>query len=167
MLYLLLVIIIMLIIGLLFDEDLLAFYAGAGIVLGLFAWIFVGSFVGKYFEIEDNIEEYEICALNDTTSMSGSKYLFSGYINEEFVYRYVVKTDKGKQIKDLKNQNVYIIEGDYTPMIRIHTYDYKSEAALLFCWNPPGYENYVEFLVPYDTIATEYNINLEGEIWLN
>lgn len=160
MLYLLLVIIIVLIIGLLFDEDLLIFYAGAGIVLGLFAWIFIGSFVGKYFEIEDNVEEYEICALNDTTSMSGSKYIFSGCINEEFIYRYVVETDKGKQIKDLKNKNVYILEGDYTPMVRIHTCNYKSKAAIWFCW-PSDDEDYVEFLVPYDTITMEYNINLE------
>ena len=69
--------------------------------VGLILYGFFGAFIGMALPTVETIEEYTICALNDTTEVEGACYLFSGYIDEDLVIRYVINTDKGKHIEEV------------------------------------------------------------------
>lgn len=131
-----------------------------GLFIGILIWMVVGFPLGFAIPTTEVIEEQEIVALTDSTSIEGRKFLFSGYINENLVCRYVINTDKGKHIEEVTSDNVYIKEGDYKPAVIKHKFVPKSDWYWLFCF-PIGHEtNYTEFLVPENTVTSEYNIDL-------
>ena len=134
--------------------------AWIGLLVGMLIWMVVGFPLGFAIPTTEVIEEQEIVALTDSTSIEGQKFLFSGYINENLVCRYVINTDKGKHIEEVRSDNVYIKEGDYKPTVIKHKFVPKSDWYWLFCF-PIGHEtSYTEFLVPENTVTSEYNIDL-------
>lgn len=132
-----------------------------GLIIGFVVWLFVGGIIGCFLPTVEVVEEHELCALSDSSSVEGVNYLFSGYIDEKLVCRYVIDTERGKHIEEEKTNNVYIKEGNYTPTVKIHKMDLKKDwydwfAHELFV---EGY--YVEFFVPENTVTSEYNIDLQ------
>lgn len=132
-----------------------------GLIIGFVIWLFVGGIIGYFLPTVEVIEEHELCALSDSSSIEGVNYLFSGYIDGKMVCRYVIDTERGKHIEEEKTDNVYIKEGNYTPTVKIHKMDLKKDwydwfAHELFV---EGY--YVEFFVPENTVTSDYKIDLK------
>lgn len=147
--------------GLFDDGFFLGFLGGLlGFFVGLILWLFIGGFIGCALPTVEVVEEQEICALNDSTSVEGASYLFSGYIDEDLVCRYVINTERGKHIEEVDTDNVYIKEGDYTPTVKIHSVEFKKDWCYWIAHDMfvDGY--YVEFYVPENTVTSEYNIDL-------
>ena len=131
-----------------------------GLMLGFIVWLFVGGIIGCFLPTVEVVEEHELCALSDSSSVEGVNYLFSGYIDEKLVCRYVIDTEKGKHIEEEKTDNVYIKEGDYTPTVKFHKFEFEKKWYYWFAHD--GFtEYYVEFFVPKNTITSEYNIDLK------
>lgn len=120
-----------------------------GALIGLVIWFFVGGIIGA------NLQTVE------TVSTEGANYLFSGYINENLVYRYVINTDRGKHIEELSSENVYINEGDYKPTVKTYTTCFKEDWYYLFVHDKFVSESYVVFFVPENTVTNEYSIDLD------
>lgn len=139
----------------------MAFFNGLlGLCIGFLLWFLVGGLIGARLPMAEIVEEQEICALNDSTSIDGANYLFSGYIDEDLVCRYVINTERGKHIKEVDADNVYIKEGDYTPTVKFHKFEFEKKWYYWFAHD--GFtEYYVEFFVPKNTITSEYNIDLK------
>ena len=148
-----------------FEEDSLlagVFLSFMGFIIGIFIWMTVGSIIGVTLPTIDKVEKYELCALNDNNSIQGKKYLFSGKINENLVYRYVINTEKGKHIEEEKIDNAYIKEGNYKPIVKKHVRDFKKDWYYLFAWSSfLDSDDYTEFYVPENTVTNEYNIDLK------
>lgn len=132
-----------------------------GFAIGFCLYFLGGSFLGTKLPTVEVIEEQEIYALSDSSATKGASYLFAGYIDEKLVYGYVVDTERGKQIKEIDAKNAYITEGDYTPTIRTHKIKFKHDWYNWFARDEFIEEDYVEFLVPIDTITAEYNVDLQ------
>lgn len=73
-----------------------------GFLAGSFIWFIFGGIVGITLPTVDKVQKYELCALNDNTSIQGRKYLFSGRIDGELVYRYIINTEKVNILKKAK-----------------------------------------------------------------
>lgn len=141
------------------------FFLGAlssilGLMLGFIVWLFVGGIIGYFLPTVEVVEEHELCALSDSSSVEGVNYLFSGYIDEKLVYRYVIDTERGKHIEEEKTDDVYIKEGNYTPTVKIHRIDLKKDWYDWFAHELFVEDYYVEFFVPENTVTSEYKIDL-------
>lgn len=146
-----------------------------GFLTGFVITVILSMFLSFSIETEETYcEIIPICALNDNTSIQGQKFLFSGTIREKYIYRYVVSTQDGKQVKEINNSDsVYIKEIDNleTPCIKIYKtkiyIDEKaikkwSKIAIMIRFNRPYiYTTKIIFEVPTGTVTSEYNINLE------
>lgn len=132
-----------------------------GVIVGLVLYYFVGGTIGYFLPMTDTFEEHELYALNDSSSIEGVKYLFSGYIDEELVCRYVINTEKGKHIEEEKTDNVYIKEGNYIPTVKIHRNDLKKDWHYWFAHPLFNEDYYIEFFVPENTVTSEYKIDLK------
>lgn len=163
MAYLILGIIIGFIIGFMDFGELLDGLASAllGLLIGMSIFLLVGFPLGFAVPTTEVVEEQEIVALTDSTSVEGQKFLFSGYIDEDLVCRYVINTDKGKHIEEVKSDNVYIKEGDYNPTVIKHKFVPEADWYWWFCFPIGSGGDYTEFLVPENTVTSEYNIDLQ------
>ena len=162
MLFIIIPVIIGFILGLLDSEEIgIALCSGfLGLAIGTMLYLFIGGMLGTSLPTVDVVEEQKICALVDSSEIEGANYLFSGYIGEKLVFRYVINTDKGKHIEEIQSvENVYINEGDYEPMVKIYSKEFAKEWYnwIAFPWFSKEYV----FYVPHDTITNEYNIDLQ------
>lgn len=135
--------------------------AFTGCLIGMLIWLVVGFPLGIAVPTTEVIEEQEIVALTDSTSIEGQKFLFLGYINEDLVCRYVINTERGKHIEEVKSDNVYIKEGDFKPTVIKHKFVPKADWYWWFCFPIEHETNYTELLVPENTVTNEYNIDLQ------
>lgn len=133
-----------------------------GCFVGGVIWFVFGCILGSALPYNEIVTRQEICALNDSSKIEGQKYLFSGYIEETLVYRYVVNSEKGKHIEECEIDNSYIkdIESN-EPYVERHEYELKHGWFWLFAVDLKSAENYSVFYVPNGTITTEYNIDLQ------
>lgn len=133
-----------------------------GLMVGFVIWIIVGVF-GCLLPTTDTFEKREIYALNDSSKLEGKKYLFSGYVEENLVYRYVEATDKGKHVEEVNMDCGYIkdIDSDSCPYVEIHSLKFKHKWYYLFFMDWNVFEGYSVFYVPEGTVTNEYNIDLE------
>ena len=131
-----------------------------GILIGIIAWFIVGGIIGCTLPMKEITNEKQLCALSDSNSISGEKFLFSGYINEKLECRYVVNTDRGKHIESVDADKMYIKEGNYKPKVVSHSDDFKSIGYYWFAvpWNS---HEWYEFYVPNGTVTSEYSIDLK------
>lgn len=143
----------------------------AGFIITLTLSIFLPFSI--YTE-EAYCETTPICALNNNASIQGQKFLFSGTIREKYIYRYIISTQDGKQVKEINNSdNVYIkeINNLETPCIKIYktkryidekTIKKWSKIAMMIRFDRPYvYITKIIFEVPTGTVTSEYNIDLE------
>lgn len=138
-------------------------YTLFGILCGLALYGTVGSCVGYFLPRRECFTtEQEICAFSDSNSIESNSFLFSGYIQDELVYRYVTETERGKHIEEVVG-DIYIHEGNYKPTVKFHKYGkFKEDWYWLFAMDRlAGETEYVEFYVPENTITNEYQIDLE------
>ena len=128
-------------------------------LVGSLVYFLAGGMIGCTLPLSEVVEEHEICALTDNSSVEGTHYLFSGYIDEELVCRYVVNTERGKHIEEIDMNYVYINEGDYTPTVKHYTYVLEKDWHKWFA-HTAFLSDYYEFYVPENTVTNEYNIDL-------
>lgn len=132
-----------------------------GMLAGFVVWFIIG-FIGFALPYNEVVTTQQICALNDSSKIEGQKFLFSGYIGEDLVYRYVVDSPKGKHIEECKVDNSYIkdIESD-SPYVEYHNFEFKHEWYWLFAMDWKSSNGYAVFYVPKGTITNEYNVDLQ------
>ena len=130
-----------------------------GALVGFIIYTVIGGAIGSSLPLNKVVEEQEIYALTDNSSIEGASYLFSGYINENLVCRYVISTDRGKHIEQIDADYVYINEGDYKPIVKHYTYVFEKEWYKWFA-HTAFVDDYYEFYVPENTVTNEYNIDL-------
>ena len=136
-------------------------YGLIGFLSGTILAFSLGVLIGDFLPKQTIIKETKITALTDNTSVEGRKYLFSGYINEEYIYRYLVETEEGKQIKELRNsKNVYIRYDDDNPRIIKEYSDFKYGWLWLFGIDFTDTKTII--YIPEGTITKKYEINLES-----
>lgn len=136
-----------------------------GLAIGFFLLI-VPVLIGYgVYEFEEYNEQAELCSFKDSTKIEGKKYLFSGYMDEKLIYRYVINTEYGKQIKESQFDNyTYIKEIENINKAYIKTYykkaivDNKWKLMIAF---PFDDKVRTVFEVPTGTVTQEYNIDLE------
>ena len=143
-------------------EDVIIAFLNAfmGSFVALIIWVVIGGAIGFALPKVDNTDEKQIYTLVDNTTTSGKNYLFAGYINEEFVYQYIVETEHGKHIETVSAKQVYIQEGDYEPKMVTYTYKFKKKWYSLFAFNWNRSSKTI-FYVPTGTVTREYNIDLK------
>ncbi len=131
-----------------------------GFISGCFMWFFIGGIIGTYIPKEKIEEVQEICAFSDNSSTSVTTYLFSSHSDEKLIYRYIINTDKGKQINTLENPNVYIEEVNTQPkLVRYYTV-FTNKIYNLIANDMIG-DNYYKFYVPEGTVTNEYKVDLK------
>lgn len=128
---------------------------------GLLAWVSLGGIIGCFMPTVDIKETKELYALQDGSEISGSFFLGSGRIDEEMHYVYIVKEDKGKQMKTLEidANEIYLNDNVDTPTLDIYSKDFKYEWMYWFAM--PGTDCEYVFNIPSGSIDYKYNIDLE------
>jgi hypothetical protein len=148
------------IIGIFYGEDLFGGFLGA--VFGLIIYGIAGSFIGCALPTIEHINTQNIVAMNDSSKIEGQKYLFSGYVDEKLVYRYIVETDKGKHIEECSTENGYLKEGNTKkPYAESHSFKFKQDWYYWFAININSADNYSVFYVPKGTVTNKYNVDLQ------
>ena len=141
------------------DEGILGGFLGG--LIGVIAYFIIGSIIGLFLPTKDIITTQNLCALNDTTTIEGQTFLFSGYIDEELKYRYLVETKKGIHVEEKGITNAYIktIEKGEQPYIEEYDSVLKSDLYYWFAVNLK--DNEYVFYLPEGSITNEYNVDLE------
>lgn len=153
--------IIGLLIGLFKVKDYIVALTYIGIIIGGLVAFALTPVMTAIAPVETEVIEKKIYALNDTSSNQGTHYLYSGYINNELKYRYVVGTSNRKQVKETKTTNVFIKEENCEPKVKIYKRVLKNKIyGWLFFVELPD-EDKVEFYVPDNTVINDYNIDLQ------
>ena len=134
-------------------------FSFTGFIIGVLIFGIGTYFISPHIEKEETVNTRNIYALNDASSIKGQFFLMSGSINEEYTLRYIINTPKGRQVKEIKENNIYIKEGNYKPHLEYHDIRFKNEKWYLLFSNPN--ENYTIFYVPENSIISDYNIDLE------
>lgn len=161
MIFIILGLLIGFIIGLYNDGFFCGVISGiSGSIIGFAAWFLVGGIIGCFLPTVEVVEEHELYTLSDSSSVEGENYLFAGYIDEKMVYRYMIDTERGKQIEEEKADNVYIKEGNYPPAVKIHRMKLKKDWYNWFAHALFVEDYYVEFFVPENTVTGKYKIDL-------
>lgn len=140
--------------------DILCTFASIGVLVGLLIFIIgVCCPVSSHIEKEETISTQYIYALNDTSSIEEQFFLISGSVDEKYTIRYVINTSKGKQVKEIKGNNIYIKEGNYKPHLEYHDIRFKNKKWYLLFSHPN--ENYTVFYIPENSIINDYNLDLQ------
>ena len=132
-----------------------------GLFAGTLACLIIGTVIGGFLPVKEVVEEKPLYALTDTTSIQGSKYLFSGYIEDKLTYRYIIDTERGKHLEEINTTNVYINEGDYDPHVKIYNTELAKDWYYWFANNLVYDTTYYEFYVPKNTLIHNYQVDLE------
>ena len=133
---------------------------GCGL-FGLLTWLLLGSIIGCFLPTVETKETQELYALSDNYEMYGSFFLGCGSIDEEQHYIYIIKENKGKQVKNIEvNDNVYLNDTiEDTPTLDTYITILKYDWMYWFAF-PSEDKTYV-FNIPSGSIDYEYNIDLE------
>lgn len=104
-------------------------------------------------------ESKKIIALKDNPSMSGSYFLFSGYVDEKLYYYYAEETELGYRTDKVRASDCYIVYSETEPRIdRIEATGFKKWYTWIYAI-PSAH--YYTIYVPDGTVATDYEIDLE------
>ena len=114
----------------------------------LFVSILIGItvplLIGATLPQKEKIIEQEICSINDNSM----EFLKVSYIDEKKVYQYMINTEKGKVIKEIDANNVFLGESNL-PKIRKHEYVFQKEWYCLIAFDCLN-NDYTEILIPKD-----------------
>lgn len=110
----------------------------------------------------EKVETVEVISLNDNSDIEGSFFLGSGSVNEELVYYYAYKSDKGVTVGKVDADEVYINYTDEQPRLEEYRTNFKSE-FLKWSFAYLGEDScYYKLYIPEGSIIEEYKIDLEG-----
>lgn len=146
-----------------------AYFAG-GIIVQL-----GGHLISTSEKKEIVVETQQIYNLSDNESVSGSMhgnvFVFSGTVDEKYIYRFMVQTDNGLKLEELDAQEdeVYLNEGDYDPIIETCTIVrcVEGTSKIFEGWVnlQDPYEitlsTFYKIYVPEGTVTDEFNINMD------
>lgn len=142
-------------------------YTFAGIFVGFVVSIFILLIASGIFNcfLDDSdyvyslSESTNIIALKDNQNISGSYFIFSGYVDEELYYYYAKETEFGYITDKIAADNCYIKYTNNTPKIETYTADFTNK---IFWWFAgPMVNNRIIIYCPENTITTEFDIDLE------
>lgn len=111
------------------DNFVAVIMSGAlGLGIGTVLWLTLGIGIGCFVPTYEHIKTEYLCSLNDSYSISGQKFLFSGYIEEKKEIRYMSKKDKGFKINSISTDNAYIktVETE-NPYLEIKTEEFVNQ----------------------------------------
>ncbi|MBU5331739.1 hypothetical protein KQI61_05980 [Anaerocolumna aminovalerica] len=134
-----------------------------GFCLGALTWASIGSIIGNLLPSEwQTSSTTNLVALNDSSQINGSFFLGCGTIGEDTAYKYIVNTNKGKQVREInaKNNNVYIKEYNNTPKIEIKKWEFINEKYYLFA-SPAWKDDEVIFYIPEGSVTNNFSIDLK------
>lgn len=140
------------------DDELI--FLGFFIALGSMLFFVILSFA---FETEPTkLEEISIYALKDNNSVQGEFFLATGYVDEKMYYFYTTKDEEGfLQINKVSVDDGKIKETDISePKVIVYGERYKSKFAR-FMFGEFNNEKVYKFIVPKNTVTTEFNVDLE------
>lgn len=105
------------------------------------------------------VEEHNIYCLNDSSAISGTKFLFSGTINEKLKYRMFIEQNGGKILKEIDTEDVVVFEDGETKLVILKE---KVTNENVIKWTGYEYVNSVTYQIhiPKGSITTEYIIDL-------
>lgn len=134
------------------------------VVIAFIFCLILVLFIGTMFHYETHPDKTElrksktiqIESFNNTDLLSGNFFLFGGNMQEDLVYRYVVKNGTGFSIKEIKNDNIERIE--YSDNPRIEVYGRYPEDGL---FKNIAITSKRIIYVPKGTIKSNFNIDLE------
>lgn len=145
------------------DENIYAtiFLPLMAIGAGLILWFSIGFIIGCFMPTVEIKETKELYALQNSSEIGGSFFLGSGRVDEEMYYIYIVKEDKGKQMKTLKidANDIYLNDNVDTPTLDIYSKDFKYEWMYWFAM--VGTDCKYVFNIPSGSIDYKYNIDLK------
>lgn len=131
-----------------------------GVLLMLFS-IVNGIWGGVYFDTHSKyvyVRQYPICALSDTTQIEGHGGMFSYYIKENDVYKYLAKYKDGKKMYSIPTDESYIVE-KYNTNPRIEIYERKLDSKNWY-FNFEGTDNEYKIVVPSGSVTNQFNVDL-------
>lgn len=143
--------------------------------VGLLLCIFISlAFSGICHGITDNIIQPElnhsfsfekrIYAIQDNSSIEGrikgNRFVVRGYIDEVEYYHYISDGAYGKKTEKVPTSSTYLIETEDDFHIEVWTTSYKHQWICLFTLCD-SVKTYYKIYVPYGTITTDYNIDLQ------
>ena len=109
--------------------------------------------------------ETPIVCLNDSTSIEGHKYLFSGCINEKMIYRTMyIDSHGGKKMWELNVNDCSVFEDNQNKVVA-YKYEYTNPTVIKWIgsygeiFKEDNISRY-EIHIPQGSITTEYNIDL-------
>ena len=104
-------------------------------------------------------DEQPIYAFKDNTMVEGNHFLFSGYVDEELHYFYVVEDELGYHTEKVDADDTYIKYSKDQPRIEIYTADFANKWVYL--WAIPIEDDRYIIYCPEGTVTQEFNIDLE------
>ena len=112
-----------------------------------------------------NTEKTKYVCLNDSTSIEGHKYLFSGCINEKMVYRTIyIDYYGGKKMWELNVNNCSVFEDNKNKVVAYKKeYSNPTVIKLIGSYGEIFKEDNIsryEIHIPQGSITTEYNVDL-------
>ena len=140
----------------------------AGIMTLVLLSIIALSFTGMVYDenkfVPIETVETELIALNDNMGITGVRYLYSGYVNEELKYTYLYEVPgKGIASDTIKADKCYIIESEKPKLVET-TYAIDTNWFVdFFTFDCLLQETEYTLFVPNGSIVTEgeYKIDLE------
>lgn len=143
--------------------DMIFYSVIISILLGFASTVIADSL--NLYKCEEDMVSQDLVVMEDTSNKRIDSFLFLSSTEDEYIYRYIINTDKGKQVKELTNQNeeIYIEEGHDDAKLLHKTKRPKSfELINYFTFETlPNSSDYYVFQVPKNTIMKEYIVNLK------
>lgn len=130
-----------------------------GFMLSLALSIVLDCTLEKEYYLYDKNQVY---ALQDGNSMNGNFFLGSGYIDGKMKYTYLVKEDRGMEIKTISTEGNYIKESN-SKSPNIKTYSSRHKNKTMEHLFPMAFlsDKYSIITVPKHSIRYDYNVDLK------
>lgn len=101
---------------------------------------------------------YDIYALEDITTVKGSRY----YFEEDFKYYHLARYKDGKKMYAVSRHDSYVVEEDGVhPHIEVYEEEMKTRSKFIkFIYSGIGLEREYKIVVPKGSTTNKYNIDL-------
>ena len=107
---------------------------------------------------------YNIYALEDSTSINGSGYRYSFFIQENNVYKVITDYRGGKRTINIPSNYAYIIESDKVePHVEVYSKVPKNQNFItihFFVYNDESQRYTYKMYTPKKTITNKFNVDL-------
>lgn len=130
------------------------------IVFSLTGYLIVTFLVNYGAQTEDYIDNsVEIIAINDTSKLSGSSFLFAGRINERPTYWYYAKQDDFLKLESIDANLALINYTTGTPRIESYERKFVTEWLNYIFLSPSSYAKVIR--IPEGSIVEKYDLDLQ------